>query len=80
MNLDQWDKEVSPYLQEMQINAGWIGFYARKTAQVVKEMAYKAPFDTLAEEALKDTSQQLIEVASLLMEARKQYLAKKEVA
>lgn len=80
MSLDQWDAEIAPKLQEIELSAGWIAFYARKAEQAVKELAHKAPFDTNAVDAMVKARDTLVEASITLTEARKSYEKKERVA
>ncbi len=52
MNLDQWDKEIAPKLQEIELSSGWISFYARKIGQAAATLYRMPAFDLEAMDAL----------------------------
>ncbi len=59
MDIEQWDKEVRPYLAKIRDSAGWIVHHAVCIQQDILRLKYQPDFATEAEGRLTDSIQEL---------------------
>ena len=73
MKLDQWDKKISPYLQDIRYYSDWIGYSARNLQYAAQHLPARPAWETLAREELTKAIVEMHTVIHALEGALKRY-------
>lgn len=76
MNLEEWDREIKPHLEDIDVSSGWIKFYAEKIAGRVRRLQYQPNFASKAEDNLTEAIVETEKALFALKQARESFRAK----
>lgn len=79
MTLDEWDRDVAPYLTTIGIRAGWIARDAMQIADWIKQIPAVPDFETDAADRLKLARRELQRAMEIVDGAIKDYDKKEKV-
>jgi hypothetical protein len=73
MPLRQWDVDVAPLLREIEAQAGWAEYHARRVKNICHLLKAKPNFDTRAKEEMDRALAELKSASALICETISMY-------
>ncbi len=79
MTLEQWDREIAPFLGAICIRAGWIAADAKQITEWVRQIPVVPSFETEGRDRLNIIRKELLTALEVVHEAIKSYDGKGKV-